>query len=94
MEDDLEDDVLVSSADFNLLGLIEDEVLMALPLVPRHDSCPAGVVQVLRRTISRTWARKTQPLCRAGGAQGPKTIAKDRCVVPCSWRMRGFAGYN
>ena len=45
MDDDSEDDVLEMSADFNLLGLIEDEVLMALPLVPRHDSCPAGVVQ-------------------------------------------------
>lgn len=45
MDDDSEDDVLEMSTDFNLLGLIEDEVLMALPLVPRHDSCPAGVVQ-------------------------------------------------
>ena len=45
MDDDSEDDVLEMSADFNLLGLIEDEVLMALPLVPRHDVCPTGVVQ-------------------------------------------------
>ena len=29
---------------FNLLGLVEDEVLMALPLVPSHDECPTGVV--------------------------------------------------
>ena len=45
MDDDSEDDVLEMSADFNLLGLIEDEVLMALPLVPRHKVCPTGVVQ-------------------------------------------------
>ena len=45
MDDDSEDDVLEMSADFNLLGLIEDEVLMALPLVPRHDVCPTGVIQ-------------------------------------------------
>ena len=45
MDDDSEDDVLEMSTDFNLLGLIEDEVLMALPLVPRHDVCPTGVVQ-------------------------------------------------
>ena len=45
MDDDSEDDVLEMSTDFNLLGLIEDEVLMALPLVPRHDVCPTGVIQ-------------------------------------------------
>jgi uncharacterized protein len=25
---------------FDLLGLLEDELLMALPLVPMHDECP------------------------------------------------------
>jgi uncharacterized protein len=36
-----EDDVLVSSAHFDLLALVEDELLLALPIVPRHDACPA-----------------------------------------------------
>ena len=44
LDDESEDDVLELSADFNLLGLVEDEVLMALPLVPSHDECPTGVV--------------------------------------------------
>jgi uncharacterized protein len=35
-----EDDVLVISRNFNLLSLIEDELLLALPVVPRHDACP------------------------------------------------------
>ena len=35
-----EDDVLVISRNFNLLSLIEDELLLALPVVPRHDVCP------------------------------------------------------
>jgi uncharacterized protein len=39
-----EEDLLVLSAQFDLLGLIEDELLMALPLVPRHEpDCPAPV---------------------------------------------------
>ena len=44
LDDESEDDVLEMSTDFNLLGLIEDEVLMAMPLVPSHESCPAGVL--------------------------------------------------
>jgi len=32
-------DVLVGSHRFDVLELVEDEVIMALPLVPRHDDC-------------------------------------------------------
>ncbi len=36
-----EEDVLVESRSFDLLALIEDEILLALPLVPRHEGvCP------------------------------------------------------
>ena len=45
LDDESEDDVLEMTADFNLLGLVEDEVLMAMPLVPSHDSCPTGLAQ-------------------------------------------------
>lgn len=44
MEDeDAEEDVLVLSRDFNLFELIEDELLMELPVVPRHEICPTEV---------------------------------------------------
>lgn len=41
-EDELSDDedVLVESRRFDLLELVEDELVMALPVVPRHDTCP------------------------------------------------------
>ncbi|MBV5298452.1 MAG: DUF177 domain-containing protein [Rhodoferax sp.] len=42
-DDASEEDLLVSSREFDLAGLIEDEVLMDLPLVPRHDICPVAV---------------------------------------------------
>jgi uncharacterized protein len=43
-DDESEEDLLVLSPQFDLLGLIEDELLMALPLVPRHEpDCPAPV---------------------------------------------------
>jgi uncharacterized protein len=37
------EDVLVLSPAFDLAALIEDEVLMGLPLVARHDVCPGKV---------------------------------------------------
>ena len=42
-DEDAEEDVLALSRDFNLLELIEDEVLMALPVVPAHEACPVDI---------------------------------------------------
>lgn len=42
-DEDAEEDVLALSRDFNLLELIEDELLMALPVVARHEVCPLDV---------------------------------------------------
>jgi uncharacterized protein len=42
-DDDSEEDLLVTSRDFDLMALIEDEVLMDLPVVPRHAVCPVPV---------------------------------------------------
>ena len=38
-----EEDVLVAARDFDLLALIEDELLMEIPVTPRHDVCPVPV---------------------------------------------------
>jgi uncharacterized protein len=35
-----QDDVLALAQAFDLFGLIEDELLLALPLAPRHKRCP------------------------------------------------------
>ena len=43
-DDDSEEDVMVLEHAFDLLALVEDELLMALPLVPMHDECPVAVV--------------------------------------------------
>ncbi|KAF1030372.1 MAG: Large ribosomal RNA subunit accumulation protein YceD [Burkholderia plantarii] len=39
--DDDEVDVIVGSRQFDLVDLIEEELLLSLPLVPKHDVCPA-----------------------------------------------------
>jgi len=43
LDDETEDDVLVLPRTLDLRDLVEDEMLLALPLVPRHDVCPEAV---------------------------------------------------
>lgn len=43
LDDVSEDDVLALAPEIDLRALIEDELLMALPLVPRHGVCPQPV---------------------------------------------------
>lgn len=43
LDDESEEDVLALDADFDLATLVEDELLMEIPLVPRHDECPVAV---------------------------------------------------
>jgi uncharacterized protein len=40
LDADSDDDVLAASARFDLRALVEDELLLALPLVPKHEQCP------------------------------------------------------
>lgn len=42
-DEESEEDVLVLSRNFNLADLVEDELLMALPVSPKHDVCPHPV---------------------------------------------------
>lgn len=44
LDDECEEDLLAMSRSFNLLELVEDELIMALPLVPKHEQCPQAVV--------------------------------------------------
>ena len=39
-DEESEEDVLVASRDFDLHALIEDEMLMEIPVTPRHERCP------------------------------------------------------
>ena len=43
LDDEMEDEVLALPKSLNLRDLVEDEMLLALPLVPRHDACPQAV---------------------------------------------------
>ena len=78
-EDELSDeDVLVWSRDFDLLALIEDELLMELPLVPSHDTCPGEVrLEVRDDGFEEATRERPQPfaalarLKTPGSGEGP-----------------------
>ena len=40
LDDEAEEDILVLDRDFDALALVEDELILSLPLVPRHPVCP------------------------------------------------------
>ncbi|HLO95563.1 MAG TPA: DUF177 domain-containing protein [Burkholderiaceae bacterium] len=44
LDADSDDDVLAMSRSLDLRELIEDELLLELPLVPRHEECPEPLV--------------------------------------------------
>lgn len=66
-DEDSEEDVLVLNRDFNLLELIEDELIMALPVVPKHVVCPSGVkMRVADPDFSEEEAVKPNPFAVLG----------------------------
>jgi len=61
-DDGCEEDVLALEPRPNLYDLLEDELLMALPLVPMHDTCPEPVaMQVGDATIHAQAAERRNP---------------------------------
>jgi uncharacterized protein len=67
-DDDSDEDVLALEPRFNLIALVEDELLMAIPLVPMHDVCP-GVVPTSAGEEEFQAALETRPSAFAALAQ-------------------------
>jgi uncharacterized protein len=72
-DDESEEDVLALSRDFDLLELVEDELLMELPLAPRHETCPPVHVVVEDEGFEGSSARHENPFAVLGQLKGPKT---------------------
>ena len=70
-EDDASpEDLLVLSRDFDLAALIEDEVLMDLPVVPRHETCPVPVKLAAVDADFEEIAPKPNPFAVLAGLKG------------------------
>lgn len=73
-DDEAEEEVLALSRDFNLHELIEDEILMALPIVPRHEVCPTTVkLAVQDADFEAAEAAQPHPFAALAGLKGGKT---------------------
>lgn len=51
LDADCDDDVLALSRQFDLMELIEDELIMAQPIVPRHETCPSDVARLMQSDV-------------------------------------------
>lgn len=72
-DEDAEEDVLALSQEFSLSELIEDEVLMALPVVPRHEACPVDVkLEVVDPAFDVASAEKRNPFAVLAKLQSDK----------------------
>ena len=78
IEDEVsEEDVLVWQRDFDLQALVEDELLMALPVVPKHGVCPEAVpFSVVDEDFIQSEAEKPNPFAvlaqlKNEGKKGP-----------------------
>jgi uncharacterized protein len=60
-DDDSEEDLLVLEPRFDLSALVEDELLMALPLVPMHDTCPEPLVSKTESVVATESSQRPNP---------------------------------
>ena len=55
-DDDCEEDLLSPAPDLTLQSLLEDELLLAMPLVPRHATCDKPLPQSLDQDLPHPFA--------------------------------------
>ena len=65
-DDDCEEDLLSPSPDLTLKTLLEDELLLAMPLIPRHVRCESPIERVADQDLPH-------PFAALAGLKLPKT---------------------
>ena len=70
LDTDSEDDVLALTRALDLRELIEDELLLALPIVPRHEVCPVPLVAPA--AVDEPLAEKPNPFAALAALKGTK----------------------
>ena len=71
-DEESEEDVLALSAEFDLLELVEDELLMALPASPKHEVCPQAVKLQVADADFQEAEDKPNPFAALVGLKLPK----------------------
>jgi len=70
-DDQSEEDVLALSRNFDLIELVEDELLMDVPLAPRHESCPPVSVTLGDAELQASAERRENPFALLGKLKTP-----------------------
>jgi uncharacterized protein len=72
-DDAAEEDLLALSRSFDLVELVEDELLMELPVAPRHDVCPEPVkMSATDPAFEAAGAEKENPFAVLAALRGRK----------------------
>lgn len=73
-DENSEEDVLVAARDFDLRELIEDELLMDIPITPRHDVCPQPVqLSAVDPAFEEEEGERANPFAVLGNLRPPKS---------------------
>jgi uncharacterized protein len=70
-DDQSDEDVLALSRNFDLVQLVEDELLMELPIAPAHETCPPVHVEVADENFEGSSARHENPFAVLGRLKTP-----------------------
>lgn len=75
-DDQSEEDVLALSRSFDMVELVEDELLMDLPLAPRHESCPPVSVTLSDEKVEAAEEQRKNPFAVLGQLKPPTSSTK------------------
>jgi uncharacterized protein len=73
LDDESEEDILVISRDFDALALIEDELILSLPLVPLHEVCPEAMTTSVADPEFEAAAQRPNPFGVLAGLKTDKS---------------------
>ena len=71
-DEDAREDLLVISPQFDLLELVEDELLMALPVSPKHEKCPGDLQRSAADADFEAGAERPNPFAKLAQLKMPK----------------------
>ena len=87
LDEDSDEDVLALTPSLDLLPLTEDELILALPLVPRHEDCPqplpmsAGEDEIASADDAEHAFAGLASLLRDSGAASPAELPSSPAAV-------------
>jgi uncharacterized protein len=87
--DESPDEPLLGSARFDLAELVEDELILSVPLSPRHAACPLDAVEGGRVGAERGTSAVARPGAERGVAPAEDTVRADPDGAPGATAVDG-----